>query len=210
MLIDLTNLVKKYNLQIKGILHVGAHECEEQSKYIENGVSNDYIYWIEAMKDKITFMKSKDPTLHIYEGVIFDVDGQKTKFHVTNNGQSSSLLQFGTHKIHHPHVYVNDMIEVETTRLDTLIEKEHIDMNHVNFLNLDIQGVELNALKSLGSYINNIEYVYTEVNTEDVYKNCSKMDEIDNFLGGHGFTRVETSVYKQFGWGDAFYMKTAR
>jgi hypothetical protein len=29
MLISLHDLVKKYNIQFKGILHVGAHECEE-------------------------------------------------------------------------------------------------------------------------------------------------------------------------------------
>lgn len=208
MLIDLTYLVKKYNLQIKGILHVGAHECEEQTKYIENGINTDHIYWVEAMEDKVNLMKSRNPSLHIYKGVIFDVDGQKTKFNITNNGQSSSLLDFGTHKIHHPHVWFNGQIEVETIRLDTLINKEKIDMRRVNFLNFDIQGVELSALKSLGTYMNQIDYVYTEVNTEEVYKNCSKMIEIDAFLTQYGLVRVETSMCGNYGWGDAFYMKT--
>ena len=33
MLIPLHDLVKKYNIQFKGILHVGAHECEELKDY---------------------------------------------------------------------------------------------------------------------------------------------------------------------------------
>ena len=34
MLISLHDLVKKYNINFKGILHVGAHECEELNDYL--------------------------------------------------------------------------------------------------------------------------------------------------------------------------------
>ena len=37
MLINLTDLIQKYNLKIDGILHIGAHECEEVEIYLENG-----------------------------------------------------------------------------------------------------------------------------------------------------------------------------
>ena len=33
MLIPLHDLVKKYNIHFKGVLHVGAHECEELKDY---------------------------------------------------------------------------------------------------------------------------------------------------------------------------------
>jgi hypothetical protein len=33
MLIPLNQLVAKYNINFKGILHVGAHECEELKDY---------------------------------------------------------------------------------------------------------------------------------------------------------------------------------
>jgi len=32
--------------------------------------------------------------------------------------------------------------------------------------NLDIQGAELKALKSMGDYLNNVDYIYTEVNSD--------------------------------------------
>lgn len=38
---------------------------------------------------------------------------------------------------------------MKTSRLETVIERKYIDMEEVNFLNLDIQGVELRALKSM-------------------------------------------------------------
>jgi len=35
MLISLNFLIEKYKLNLKGILHVGAHNCQELKKYIE-------------------------------------------------------------------------------------------------------------------------------------------------------------------------------
>jgi len=57
-------------------------------------------------------------------------------------------------------------------------------------------------------HLHNIKYIYTEVNTEQVYKDCAQLDEIDTFLKSHGFDRVKTRIYKQFGWGDALYMRS--
>ena len=34
MLIPLRELFKRYNINFKGILHVGAHECEELKDYL--------------------------------------------------------------------------------------------------------------------------------------------------------------------------------
>ena len=33
MLITIQQLVQRFNLQISGILHIGAHECEELNDY---------------------------------------------------------------------------------------------------------------------------------------------------------------------------------
>ena len=40
MLIPLHDLIRKYNIQLRGVLHVGAHECEEIRDY-EHYVSRD-------------------------------------------------------------------------------------------------------------------------------------------------------------------------
>ena len=56
-------------------------------------------------------------------------------------------------------------------------------------------------------YLNHIQYIYTEVNTEEVYKGCNLIGEIDDYLHGFGFERVAQDIYSQFGWGDAFYIK---
>ncbi len=84
-------------------------------------------------------------------------------------------------------------------------------MEKINFINLDIQGVELNALKSMEKYLESpgIQYIFTEVNTEHVYKDCGLLSEIDEYLSRFGFERVETKMWLDCGWGDAFYMRRA-
>jgi FkbM family methyltransferase len=206
MLIPFQFLIDKIGIKVRGILHIGAHECEEIGDYIRYGVPMDNIYWVEAMANKVDLMKRRIPSLKIFQAVISDVDDESISFHITNNGQSSSILEFGTHSTNHPSVIVTETIDVKTTRMDTLINRESIDMSAVNFINLDIQGAELKALQSMESHLDKIDYIYTEVNSEEVYKGCCKVDEIDTLLSKYGFKRVLTKMTGA-GWGDAFYMK---
>jgi FkbM family methyltransferase len=208
MLISIQQLMKRFQLNISGILHIGAHECEELSDYEAVGVNRSNTYWVEAMPNKVSFCRERyGPNLHIYQAVIDERDGENVLFNITNNGQSSSILEFGSHSTSHPQVHVVGKVHATTTRLDTLIEHEHIPITELNFMNLDIQGVELRALKSMEKYLNHIQYIYTEVNTEEVYKGCNLIGEIDDYLHGFGFERVAQDIYSQFGWGDAFYIK---
>ena len=36
-------------------------------------------------------------------------------------------------------------------------------------------------------HLKNIDYIYTEVNVEEVYKNCDKMEDLTNYLSNFGF-----------------------
>jgi len=202
MLISLDDLVKKYNINFKGILHVGAHECEEIVDY-DKYISRDKMLWIEAMKDKVDFCKEKYTGIHIEQAVISDKI-EKVTFNISNNGQSSSILDFGLHSHFHPHVIFVNSIEIETKLLKDIICNYDIDYN---FLNLDIQGVELRALKSMEEYLSKIDYIYTEVNSDYVYKDCNLVTEIDDYLKEFGFDRVETIWYGDCRWGDAFYIR---
>ena len=202
MLISLDDLVKKYNINFKGILHVGAHECEEITDY-EKYISRNNVLWVEAMNDKVDFCKAKYPGINIEQAVISDKN-EKVTFNISNNGQSSSILDFGLHSHFHPHVVFVNSIELETKLLKDIICNYDIDYN---FVNLDIQGVELRALKSMEEYLHKIDYIYTEVNSDYVYKDCNLITEIDEYLLQFGIHRVETSWCEDYRWGDAFYIR---
>lgn len=208
MLIDLISLIKKYKLNISGILHIGASICEELPIYKKCNLTNDDIYWVEGNEDNINVVKNTlDSDIKIYNYLIDEFDNVEVDFNISNALMSSSLLDFGSHLNHHRGIVMVEKRKRKTTRLDTFIEENLIPINKLNFLNIDIQGTELRAIRSLGKYINNIDFIMTEVNIEYVYKGCTLLKDLDEFLHNNGFSRVEIKIYGNCGWGDAFYIK---
>jgi hypothetical protein len=114
-------------------------------------------------------------------------------------GHGTTLLP---HFIKHYQQYV-DEIKVLTKRIDSLIDESEMP----NFLNIDIQGAELAAIQSLGALIRKVDYIFVEVNRREVYKECTKVDDLDLFLEHNGFKRVTTRWYFKQGWGDALYIR---
>ena len=55
-------------------------------------------------------------------------------------------------------------------------------------------------------YLHNVHYLYTEVNSDYVYKDCALVTELDEYLRQFGLVRIETS-WTDYKWGDAFYIK---
>lgn len=202
MLIPLDTLIAKYNVHLNGILHVGAHECEELTAY-EKYIDRSQILWIEAMPAKVELCKSRHPHLLIETAVVSDTN-EVVRFNIANNGQSSSFLYLGLHTWYHPEIQYVDSFYSNTTMLKDILPKYDIPFN---FINLDIQGTELRALKGMESYLPQIDYIYTEINSDYVYMNCNLVTELDDYLAKFGLYRVETIWYGECKWGDAFYVR---
>ena len=204
MLIPLKELYDKYNLKIKGVIHIGAYNAEEYPAYMECGVKN--VIWIEAIKklaDSIRERFEDNPSQLVIESVISDTQGV-VDFMITNNEASSSLLNLGTHLKHHPKIFEAGRIKVATTPMDDLVIGYNIDMNGYNFLNIDIQGAELKALKGMKDNLKHIDYLYLEVNGEEIYKGCCLVGELDEYLTD--FKRVETK-WTKYNWGDSLFVR---
>ena len=204
MLISLDYLIEKYKIKFTGILHVGMHEAEEIEIY-EKYINRNKILWIEAIPNKVQYCLSKYPLILVENAIINDVEDDVI-FNISNNGQFSSILELGLHKIKHPEVHYINSFKSRSKRLENVIS--NYKSISFNFLNLDIQGVELRALKSLGNYyLEKVDYIYTEVNCDYVYEKCDLIGDIDKYLSTFGFKRVETSWFGDCKWGDAFYIK---
>lgn len=213
MLIDFSIIVK-YLEQIgkkpRGVLHVGAHECEEKAAYNAHSISDANIVWIDGNADLVNKMKTQGvPNVHF---ALVDEVPRDVTFYITNNGQSSSILEMGTHKDMYKHIWITEERQQRTTTLQDFVKENNIDMTNLNFWNFDIQGAELLALKGAGDLLTYADALYLEVNTEEVYKGCALLNELDAFLITKGFQRVAISMYKNGpeddGWGDALYVRT--
>lgn len=209
MLIDFRELFPKYNIKPKGVLHVGANIGEEAEVYHDLKIPR--VSWIEANPEIYQRLKSN---LNLYDGqqafnyCIGDED-KDTVLHISNNGsQSSSILELGSHREAHPEVHYIANQPMKMHRLDTLFSQGKLPTaNMPDFLNCDIQGAELMAIKGLGSYIDSFKWMYLEVNKESLYIGCCIIDELDSYLGDHGFTRIETKWCGNTGWGDALFSR---
>jgi FkbM family methyltransferase len=137
--------------------------------------------------------------------LLYDEDGKDLDFNISNNTQSSSVLNFSKHSKFYPQIIYTKKINKKSITLDTIIKKYSIDMSKFNMLNLDLQGVELRVLNGIKDNIKYIDYIYTEINTVDVYQGNDIMENIDIFLSD--FIRVETSLIESQGWGDGLYVR---
>lgn len=197
----------KITKPVRGIIHIGAHECEERRAYLSHfAVDDSKIVWIDAIKEKVDKMKAANKEIVIFNECISNKDGEEVSFMITNNYESSSMLNFKTHATEHPHVKEVGRILMKTKTLKTLYKEHSLEPSNYNFMNIDIQGAELMALQGAGDILNSIDYIYLEVNVQELYEGCCLLPELDAYLSSFGFKRVITELTKH-GWGDAFYTR---
>lgn len=56
-------------------------------------------------------------------------------------------------------------------------------------------------------YLIDVDYLYTEINSDYVYKDCALVTELDDYLSKFGLKRVETK-WTDCKWCDAFYVRS--
>ena len=208
MLIDgklIQDLLARHSVSVRGVLHIGAHDCEEMPFYEQLGVSPNKVVWIDAIQSKVDAATARGiPNVHF--AVVSDADGDTVTFHRTNNDQSSSILELGTHLTVHPNVYVVETTVMKTTTIDRFMDNKHLDARNYNFWNLDVQGAEYKALLGSQLSLQYVDALYLEVNDSELYKGCTLFPEMDRFLKDKGFTRIIKSM-TNCGWGDALYIR---
>lgn len=207
MISKLQDIVKKYDMNISGVIHVGAHHGEEVSTYIEMGIKNIVLF--EPLRENFDIIESK--TNHIYGFTNIKIRkyqvalGNYNKtivMNLSNNElESSSILKPKKHLELYPGIVFDRTEEVNLRRLD------EYDCHNCNFLNIDVQGYELEVLKGADKTLNHIDYVYCEVNKSEIYEENPFVEQVDEYLSIYGMVRVETFWWYNDGWGDALYKK---
>jgi FkbM family methyltransferase len=203
MIFNFNDLDTKYNFNIKGVIHIGGHHGQEYDLYKTLNVP---ILFFEPITNSFNILKNKiNNDLNVLAFQCALGNENKTismNVEIANNGQSSSILKPKKHLEQYPHITFDFIEEVSMFRLEDL----DIDFSKYNFINIDVQGYELEVFKGTNTVLKNIDYIISEINRDEVYENCPHVDDLDKYLSQFNFKRVETN-WAGDTWGDALYIK---
>jgi FkbM family methyltransferase len=201
MLISLSDIVEKYDMNIRGVVHVGAHKGQEIPEYLAMGAEK--IICFEPLEENyIHLLKWRQDGVFPFKCALGDKPGVATMNISTNDMQSSSLLNPKLHLEAHKDVLFTSKRYVEVKTLEMFRDQ----IVECNLLNMDVQGFEYEVLVGASDLVGQFDYVYCEVNSAETYENNKLITDIDDLLREFDFIRVETWWATDI-WGDALYIK---
>lgn len=187
---------ERYQSEKLVIFDIGSRDCEQSIEFYK-AFPNSKIYAFECNPNTIEICKKNiEPygdRITLIEGAVCDYDGN-IKFYPINQaktlttwkdgnpGASSIFRSNGKYTIE---TYVQDEITTQCHRLDTIMSKYGI--SNVDIIWMDLQGAELLALKGLGSYLQNVKYIHTEVSYKEMYSGQVMFEELNSYILSNGF-----------------------
>lgn len=121
-------------------------------------------------------------------------------------GGASSLLKpqdsFNTDYFHSD---LNNPIVVKTVLLDEWAQENNV--NAIDFMWLDMEGNELNALEGAPALINTVKLIYTEVNLQKFWHGCALYEDVKAWMSAHGFVEIWSYIVPHW-HGNVLFMNT--
>lgn len=109
---------------------------------------------------------------------------------------SSSLLPPKLHTERYEFVTFDEKLKVAVKPLSNYLDQEGIVPD---FLHIDVQGFELNALRGMGNYLKQLTAIWIEVETIELYEGQPLKKDVEAFLSSAGFECAMDLGRKQVG-----------
>jgi FkbM family methyltransferase len=203
MILTFDEVYLKHKMNVKGVIHVGAHHGEEVPIYINNGIIDIVLF--EPLEENFVIIENHVSNYNaniIGHQVALGNENKVIDMNFSSNQlESSSILKPKKHLELYPDITFDRIEQVEMKRLDDY------NFTKYNLLNIDVQGYELQVLWGGKKTLQYIDYVYCEVNRGEIYENNAYIEDIDDYLSKFSFKRVETNWWLDHDWGDALYLK---
>jgi len=207
-MIDIKAALFGNGIRPKGVVHVGAHLGSEVGTYLEMGFEK--ILLIEANPELARNLKEKYdayPQVSIAHCAASSESGF-VELNITNGDQqSSSILPLGLHSEVYPQIQVQSKVRVPADTVDNILASKQLKPEDFNFLNVDIQGAELLALKGATQLLEHIRAINSEVNFAELYQGCPLFFELNDWLKARGFRVVKLCTPYHETWGDGFFVR---
>jgi FkbM family methyltransferase len=178
------------------IFDIGSRDCRQSIEFYK-AFPNASIYAFECNTNTLDICrKNIEPyadRITLIEGAVCDYDGTITFYPINqqktrttwadgNPGASSLFKSNGKYPIE---TYVQDEVITGCHRLDTVMSERAI--TRADILWMDLQGAELLALKGLGTHVNQVKYVHTEVSYKEMYTGQVMFNDIHAFMLSNKF-----------------------
>lgn len=192
------------------ILEAGAHYGIDTVKFVKTWPNatilsfepnpNAYERLIHATKN-FDIVKPYNLALSNYNGeatlhVCYGTEGNEVVF----EGASSLLEASEGMKIH----YQGPKVTVPCVVLDDFCKENGID--HIDFMWLDMAGMENQALKSSPEILKTVSMIFVETNFQEFRIGMSQYSELKSFLEESGFTLLSHWYYEGL-QGNALFMR---
>jgi FkbM family methyltransferase len=208
---SLPELIQRYNLSIRGVIHIGAHTGQEYPEYAQCGIKHMMFFepLVHSYKELQKYLATFAPPNDRLEGVETfnmalgnEVGVREMYVETFNHGMSSSLLRPKAHLQMYPRIVFHKRELVRVNKLDNI----DFDCSLFNMINIDVQGFELEVFRGAAMTLDHIDVIRSEINMEEMYEGCVLVYSLDLFLACHGFKRVLTDDGPKR-WGEAIYLK---
>ena len=122
--------------------------------------------------------------------MVTNEDGKEYEFNIaSNNGHSSSIYPMKEHKEIWKDVKELRKEKLISSRMSTIVKENNINLLDYQVLIVDVQGAELEVLKSFDGNIKHFEMIEVEVSQRELYEGQVLFDELNTYLESMGFVR---------------------
>lgn len=204
---DFLNKINKN--EVKTIFELGSRDLVDGIKLL-NHFKDSKVYAFECNTDCLVkcnqtllmLEEDKRKRLVLVDKAVSITDGDVTFYpfdlqKYDNMGSSSMLkVDFSLRNKNDPDYNIPNPqkeIIVNGVRLDTFMNENNIDT--IDLLCIDLQGYELNALKSLGDYLHKVKYIITECSIVSTYTGGATFNELNNYLSNYNFEYTSSNTF---------------
>ena len=182
---ELARYLPEHPVIVEAGAHVGC-DTEELARQWPDGL----VYAFEPVPALFTELERRTcelPNVYRSRQALSDRNGRQI-FHLSEGGSdgSSSLLMPDQHLEVHPDVRFERSIDVEAVTLDRWAQDQAV--RRVDFLWLDMQGMEAAVLRASPKVLAQVRAVHTEVSLIPVYAGTVLYPEFRAWMEEQGFT----------------------
>jgi FkbM family methyltransferase len=197
---DFINKINKSEIKI--IFELGSRDLIDAIKLLNYYNCKVYAFecnpdcLIECKKNLLNLHHNTQEKICLIDKAVSLIDNDEVLFYPFdlskyNNMGSSSMLKidFSMRNKDDPDYNRENPqkeIKVKGIRLDTFMSEN--DIKYIDLLCIDLQGYELNAIKSLGTQLHHVKYIITECSIVNTYSGGSSFIDLNNYLNNNNFT----------------------